>query len=168
MGNSWVESFYAKHTFEVDFLIANNSLEVEKVINDNYDRDADRARIKKLLEDENVAISGKEILRLAEKFGKGWFAVMLSEKVDNITVIPDYILKALAFTIPNLTTNMLFSVAVYRLRRLRRRHFTNDKNDYKNLLKEFRAQGTADDSMNFYFGALPDDVLTNLVALTNA
>lgn len=168
MGNSWVQPFYAKYTFEVDFLKANNSLEVEEVVKDNYDRDADRARIKKLLEDENVAISGKEILRLAEKFGKGWFAVMLSEKVDNITVIPDYILKALAFTVPSLTTNMLFSIADYRLRRLRRRHFTNDKNDYKNLLKEFRAQETADDSMNFYFEALPDDVLTKLVALTNA
>jgi putative ATP-dependent endonuclease of the OLD family len=167
-GNCWIEPFYAKHTFEVDFLTANNSFEVKKVVNDNYNRPTDRAKIEKLLEDENVAISGKEILRLAEKFGKGWFAIMLSEKVDNLTVIPEYILEALAFTIPNLTTNILFSMANYRLRRLKKLHFESDGNDYKNLLKQFRTQETVDDSMNFYFEVLPEDVLTKLVTLANA
>ncbi|HBL77046.1 MAG: ATP-dependent endonuclease [Bacteroidetes bacterium GWF2_42_66] len=167
-GNGWIKPFYAKHTFEVDFLMANNSVEVQEVVKDNFERDADRERIKELLVDENVAIAGKEVLRLAEKFGKGWFAVMLSEKVDHITVIPDYILDALAYTIPNLTTNIQFSIAAYRLKRLRKRHFTNDENDYSNLLREFENKEILKESMDLYFDTLPNDVFTKLVRLANA
>ena len=148
--------------------MANNSVEVQEVVKDNFERDADRERIKELLVDENVAIAGKEVLRLAEKFGKGWFAVMLSEKVDHITVIPDYILDALAYTIPNLTTNIQFSIAAYRLKRLRKRHFTNDENDYSNLLREFENKEILKESMDLYFDTLPNDVFTKLVRLANA
>ena len=93
MNNIWTAPFYAKHTFEVDFLLANNSYEIVKTIKKEYEREGDIKRIQKLLEDEDVAIAGKEILRLAEKFGKGWFAIMVSENINNITGIPEYILN---------------------------------------------------------------------------
>ncbi len=40
---------------------------------------------------------GKEILRLSGKLGKGWFALLLSERFISRTNIPDYILRAVAF-----------------------------------------------------------------------
>ena len=60
-----------------------------------------RAHLKKesqaRLESADLQASGKEVLRLAEKLGKGWFAVLLSEELISRTQIPDYILRAVAF-----------------------------------------------------------------------
>ena len=80
--NLWITPFYAKHTFEVDLLIANNSHEILETIKKEYKGEADIERIQKLLENKDVAIAGKEVLRLAEKLGKGgllsWFQRMLT------------------------------------------------------------------------------------------
>jgi hypothetical protein len=67
-----LEVFYADYTFEVDFLKANNSHEVISLIKSQYKQQQRIDDISKKLENKDIAISGKEILRLAdEKFGKG-------------------------------------------------------------------------------------------------
>lgn len=161
--NKYLRPFYAKHTFEVDFLLANNSLEIISTVNKEFKRQADKDRIKKLLKNKDVAISGKEILRLADKFGKGWFAIMLSEHLDNITFIPKYILDAITFACPNVSKGTLVSIAYYRLKALGKRHMDKDDTDYGNLYDEMKAMEGNVEALLFYKEKLPKDVLSNLM-----
>lgn len=163
--NLWITPFYAKHTFEVDFLIANNSHEIIETIKKEYKRETNIKRIQKLLENKDVAIAGKEILRLAEKFGKGWFAIMVSENVDNITVIPEYILNAIAFACPNISNDTFRSIARYRLSSLIKRTFEGDENDYTQLLKELNDFESNSKALEFFKEKMPEDVLTKLIKL---
>ena len=163
--NLWITPFYAKHTFEVDFLIANNSHEIIETIKKEYKRETDIKRIQKLLENKDVAIAGKEILRLAEKFGKGWFAIMVSENVDNITVIPEYILNAIAFACPNISNDTFRSIARYRLSSLIKRTFEGDENDYTQLLKELNDFESNSKALEFFKEKMSEDVLTKLIKL---
>ena len=163
--NLWITPFYAKHTFEVDFLIANNSHEIIETIKKEYKRETNIKRIQKLLENKDVAIAGKEILRLAEKFGKGWFAIMVSENVDNITVIPEYILNAIAFACPNISNDTFRSIARYRLSSLIKRTFEGDENDYTQLLKELNDFESNSKALEFFKEKMSEDVLTKLIKL---
>ena len=161
--NKWINPFYATYTFEVDFLLDNNSHEVIKVVNKEYSKKTDRERIKALLEDGDVSISGKEILRLADAFGKGWFALMIAENVDHLTKIPNYILNALLFAAPHLNFSTLTSMARYRIESLSNGSYTDDKTDYKDLLKKFKVLKTKEESLDFYCTNLPRDLLTVII-----
>jgi len=109
--NEWVKPFYAKYTFEVDFLMCDNSRTVTPVISSIFRRQASRKKSRLKLEDTDVAVAGREILRLAEKKGKGWFALLLSEHLGVEANIPEYILRALAHasrdTINNRTLRLM-------------------------------------------------------------
>jgi predicted ATP-dependent endonuclease of OLD family len=166
--NIFVKPFYAKHTFEVDFLMADNAVEIISTVKKEYKQDADKKRIEKLLKDKDIAISGKEVLRLAEKFGKGWFAIMVSENIDNITIIPDYILDAIVFSCPNFNNGTLLSIARHRTKSLNDRHFLDDDTDYKKLFKQLNSYATQSEAIQYFKSKLPDDVLTKLIDRTNA
>lgn len=167
-GNKYIKSFYAKHTFEVDFLLANNSLEIIETIKKEYKNEALIKEITDKLENKDVAIAGKEVLRLAEKFGKGWFAIMVSGNIDNITFIPKYILEAISFACPSFNNNTLLSIAKYRLKKLIKRHLKGDDIDYNKLLSELNSFNIQIDAIEFYSLRLPEDVLTKLIGLANA
>lgn len=166
--NSYLQPFYAKHTFEVDFLLANNSFELISTVNKEYKSKPDKERIEKLLKNKDVSISGKEVLRLAEKFGKGWFAIMVSEHVDNMTFIPIYILKAISFACPNVNKSALISIAYYRLNALNKVHSDKDVTNYNQLLKDMKAIDDHVEASLFYKEKLPEDVLSQLMDLLDA
>ena len=166
--NEYIKPFYAKHTFEVDFLKANNKLEINETVKKAYKQQADIERITKLIDDEKIAISGKEILRLAEKFGKGWFAIMLSENIDNITFIPNYILEAISFSCTHISKSSLLSIAYFRINALDKRHFKDDKNNYKQLLVDIRKIDDQDKALKYFKEKLPQDSLSQLMDLLNA
>jgi predicted ATP-dependent endonuclease of OLD family len=96
-GNRWVRAFSAEYTFEVDFIRAGNSPETVRTLDSIYTVEGSKQKSTERLKSADVQVSGTEILRLAEKCGKGWFALLLSEKLDSRTLIPDYILRAVAF-----------------------------------------------------------------------
>jgi len=114
--NPWVKAFLADYTFEVDFLLAGNAHEVKGALPQIYSSSVALENSKKLLGSKDKAVSGREILRLAEKEGKGWFALLISEKVDIQTFIPNYILSAIAFAC-HLSVNVgaLKRIAEYRV-----------------------------------------------------
>jgi hypothetical protein len=115
--NSWVKAFFANHTFEVDFLLAGNALEVARALPQIYTSQTARESSKALLDSEDNVAAGREILRLAEKVGKGWFAVLISEKLDVQTFIPNYILSAIAFACHlSINGGALKRMAEYRVR----------------------------------------------------
>lgn len=161
--NVWVSPFYGEYTFEVEFIKAGNSFEVAQLVNKQYKREADRNKINNLLENNEVNIYGKEVLRLANSFGKGWFALMLEDHIFHLTSIPDYILKAIAFASPHINNQTLYSIAKYRLKSLIENKFESDKNDYSKLSQQFEAKETIGEAINFYTKKLPEDQLSSFV-----
>ncbi|NUF35838.1 ATP-dependent endonuclease, partial [Acinetobacter oleivorans] len=89
--------FYADHTFEVDFIKGGNSFEVKNIVQDVYtDQKTIRQAIEEIQNDE-VAIFGQRVLRMANNVGKGWFAILLGKTITELTEIPEYIMEALIF-----------------------------------------------------------------------
>jgi len=114
--NPWIEPFFAKHTFEVDFLSAGNALEVCGVVNDAYSAQAAANKAKEALRSPDRSVRGQEVLRLAQKLGKGWFALLLAEKLGVGTFVPVYILRAIAFAASDsLTDDVLKRIALFRI-----------------------------------------------------
>ena len=93
--SAWREAFYASHTLEVDF-VSENSDEVVATLDGIYVQVAARLSSAERLV-AGLPEAGTEVLRLAEKVGKGWFALLLAEELKVGSVIPQYILQALAF-----------------------------------------------------------------------
>ena len=165
--NDFVKPFYAKHTFEVDFLLEGNSHEVIQTVEKEYKKQANIDRIKELLKDYDVSVSGKEVLRLAEKFGKGWFAIMVSLHISNITAMPDYILEAIVFACPTLKQSVLLAIAKYRLNKLKDNHYTGDTTNYKSILDKIILIEDGVEALEFFIEELPDDVLSKLISKLN-
>ena len=113
--NSWVSGFFAKHTFEVDFLLADNVRSVEEVVDKIYTRHQDKERVKEALNLDDLSVSGQQILKLANKVGKGWFALLLSESLDVNTFVPEYVLRAVAFAAESVTASMLKHMGLFRI-----------------------------------------------------
>ncbi len=113
--NSWVSGFFAQHTFEVDFLLAGNARPVEEAIDKIYTRRQDKERVREALNSEDLSVSGPQILKLANKVGKGWFALLLSESLHVNILVPKYILRAVAFAADSVTASTLKHMGLFRL-----------------------------------------------------
>jgi putative ATP-dependent endonuclease of the OLD family len=113
--NPWVDVFYAPHTFEIDFVLSGNEFEVAEILPSIYEKPTSIKESEERLNSKNEIIKGKEALRLAKKVGKGWFALLLSEKLTSRTFIPEYILEAIAFTSEHITNEHLVAMAKYRI-----------------------------------------------------
>lgn len=114
--NRWTKPFFADHTFEIDFLQTGNAHEVVAMLDELYSDPSAKKNSKDLLESDDAVEAGREILRLAQREGKGWFAVLLSEKLSQWTLVPSYILRAIAFAcFPNINYNALRRMAEYRV-----------------------------------------------------
>lgn len=105
IGNSYVHVAYAPHTFEVDFA---NTAQVNRMIlagtvDAIYTSPALRKRLKGDLAGSSVSIFGQVALKLANRAGKGWFALLVAGQLDSAdfgtgAVIPNYLLDALGFS----------------------------------------------------------------------
>lgn len=116
--NEWIAPFYAKHTFEVDFVDANNKWEVEQLIPEMYSQVKIKEKIKNLLNSDKIKTYGKCVLKMANKVGKGWFAVMLGKHITFKTVIPEYILDALIFAQSDIKQHIV-TILKYRMDKLK-------------------------------------------------
>ncbi|CAM3465332.1 hypothetical protein BS639_01860 [Rouxiella silvae] len=157
--NEFISAHYAEHTFEVDFLKNNNAHEYKNTLDKIYKRSSDIEKSSVLLDDyenENAAV---EVLRLAKKEGKGWLAILVAEEVSALTLIPDYILKAISYSLdPDLSDSVLKKMCVYRL---------NNDTFYKQeqrKAKDFFKTKTDDNSyIDYYINTLPDDDVSKLI-----
>lgn len=164
-GNEWLNVFYAPHTFEVDFLMANNSYEVGITVDKSFKREGDVKKIIELVKNKKIEVSGKEILRLANKFGKGWFALMLAENIDHLSGVPEYILNALAFAGNNISATTKVSIAIYRIEQLSKRTYEGDEMNYSALGKKLAKSKTPETALELYKEELPKDVFTAFLNL---
>ncbi|MCU5110837.1 hypothetical protein OCD79_03880 [Bacillus wiedmannii] len=95
-----------------------NTYEIKESLTSIYKRQSDIDSSTKKLDSDDKTIVGKEALRLANKEGKGWFALLVSEKLSYETVIPEYILRAIAFTSEHIKDEHLIAMAKYRIKEM--------------------------------------------------
>ncbi|ENM3858791.1 ATP-dependent endonuclease [Vibrio cholerae] len=162
-GNDYVEAFYANHTFEVDFLSAENSIELVESLKSIYTSQAHIDKSTALLEHSDVSVYGKEVLRLANKEGKGWFALLVSETITSETYIPKYILNAIAFSCGyKLAPQVLHKMCCYRMNNPMPvfkdedkpvEFFKDNSNDINACISEF-VKECADDDLTYLINLL--------------
>lgn len=95
--NPWLAIFYAKHTFEVDFVAAGNHEAVVQTIPTVYKDEETRKVAKQQLQSGDLSQMGNRTLTMAKQEGKGWFALMLAEYLTPQVLIPAYIMQAIHF-----------------------------------------------------------------------
>jgi putative ATP-dependent endonuclease of OLD family len=114
--NHWVEAFYAKHTFEIDFVLNENVQPVLKTLRKIYKTEKAIEDSTALLSSNNDINIGLETLRLADKVvGKGWFALMLADEITFDTNVPKYILDAIVFASRHIGYQHFEKIAKYRI-----------------------------------------------------
>lgn len=114
-GNPWLAVHYAQYTFEIDFMAAGNADKAVEIISKIYDRPSTIETAITELMSGSVAQYGKRILTMAANEGKGWFAILLGEFIDHKTVIPSYILDAIFFSRPALSSEIYMNIYRYRI-----------------------------------------------------
>ncbi len=137
-GNRWLEDFYAHHTFEVDFLMANDSEIFTDIVEQVYTDPATITLAKEELASEDVAIAGKRILTMAKQQGKGWFAILLGSNIDFKTAIPNYILQAVLFATPKMNREIIAGIINYRMKVLLESGEELDFDAFKTNLSRYR------------------------------
>ncbi|SBT17702.1 DNA replication and repair protein RecF [Marinomonas gallaica] len=114
--NAWIKPCYATHTFEVDLLLSKNNQMFVSAINDVYSDAATINTAKQELLSDDISISGKRSLTMANSSGKGWFAITLGQYVTHNINIPDYIWDAIVFSHQNFNDDILEKILSYRIK----------------------------------------------------
>ncbi len=129
-----------------------------------YSQGAAKRNAEAAIRSQLLAESGAEILRLASKVGKGWFSLLLSEKLQVNTCIPDYISRAIAFgAASSITPSALKQMGLFRLKD---QHFSHETRDYLPSLEELQ-ELTADNFIEAFVNAAPDDDLAKFIGYLN-
>lgn len=106
--------FYAKHTFEVDFIQSSNSDYLKMIVRDVYTQPATVNAATTELSSTDIAISGSRALTMANYQGKGWFALTLSKVIDFKVAIPEYIFDAIKFAHGDFNAELTFKILKHR------------------------------------------------------
>lgn len=134
-GNDWLKSFYAKFTFEIDFILEGNKNDVKKTIEDVYSDKTTKDLSISDLDSGDVSRFGKRVLTMANQEGKGWFAIILSDYISYNTILPLYILDAIIFAKDKFSNHLIADIILYRLKK---NHDSNSELDFKKCIIELR------------------------------
>lgn len=165
-GNGWVASFFADHTFEVDFIKSGNAEVLVKIVPDVWATPAKRIEAIEDLRSGLVERSGRRVLTMAEKVGKGWFAVSVADAIDHTVRTPSYILDAIAFAAPILSRENWTRIFIYRIKVLGKETASSPfaLDEFVTALKEHKrgeiALGLVSDKFKACF---PDDSLNDIL-----
>lgn len=113
--NPYVDSFYAKYTLEVDFInIEANRKVICDIIEDTYQEESAKQKYKEVIINGTDAERYDSTLTVVEYIKKGWYATLLSSKLDSSNRIPDYIINALAFAVKDIVSpELLYKIVCY-------------------------------------------------------
>lgn len=95
-GNDYLSAFFAANTFETELILADNTELFKRVLPDIYRQTARIDSWKTKLNSGDVSLLCHSALFLANKEGKGWFAIKLAEHIEITCNIPTYILNAIS------------------------------------------------------------------------
>ncbi|MCC5882081.1 MAG: AAA family ATPase [Halomonas sp.] len=113
-GNPWLATFYATHTFEVDFVAAGNQEAIVRTVNRVYKAAPTIAQSIDALRSGQLHKMGLRTLMMAEQEGKGWFAILLADELDHQVVIPAYIRQAILFAHGHFSRPLIARILQYR------------------------------------------------------
>ena len=119
-----------------------NSYEYVQCLKNIYQQDKYIKQSESKLENKSVEIAGKEVLRIADKVGKGWLALLVAEELVYNTYIPDYILDAIAFAACSLNASSKVKAILYRLKAL-----SENKNIYQEKVRDFVIEEKVDEAI---------------------
>jgi len=165
--NTWVNIFYAHHTFEVDFISEGNSAEVISTLPGIYSTNTKITQATTELNSDSVSDYGTRVLTMTENVGKGWFAILLSNSITPRTLIPDYILNAIFCASPRLSRNTWIDILKYRIDSMKScRDCDKDSIDALNQsLNEFSQKKITSEVLHSTFlEMLPNDPIVKLIA----
>jgi putative ATP-dependent endonuclease of the OLD family len=115
LGNPWLSLHFAPHTFEVDFVAEGNADIVAGAAGDVYTDAGTVSLAQAELASPDIGTFGRRVLTMANYEGKGWFAVLLGNRLDEQVSIPNYITDAVFFG-ATLTRQLWVDIFKYRLR----------------------------------------------------
>lgn len=131
--NEYIEAYYARHTFEIDFV--KSSAENRELLRDIAATIYQNIEIQEQLKSTSLDQYGMAALKLAAKKGKGWLAILLADKIRKDTIVPQYILDAIAFASGGtLPTSVWKHIAHYR--ECEEPIFDNDSEAVKSVSEE--------------------------------
>lgn len=161
--NPWVKSFFAPHTLEVDFALADaraNREYISNVIELNYDDIKTIEKHKKNLKSGTDAKCANTILTLAGNMGKGWYATTLSNYIDNAITIPEYILEAIAFASKEvISLDIILKMIEYSLSK----YDGNTVIDFKKENKEIKTNEERNKIIKKFKSEYENDVVTKFL-----
>lgn len=100
VNNIYVSAFYAENTFETELISYSENVNLfESVIKTTYTRIADRDTTLANINSNDMTQKYYHALKFAKKIGKGWLAAEMVGHVAIDNIIPEYILKAIKFSL---------------------------------------------------------------------
>jgi len=136
-GNQWIKIFYADHTFEVDFIKSGNTNEAKSLCEQIYTNATKISEAEREILSGDIGQYGKRILTMANKQGKGWFSILLSEQITFQTKIPKYILDAILFLNPLSTKHLKVNVINHRIKKSIEENNTLDFSDVETKIQAY-------------------------------
>jgi predicted ATP-dependent endonuclease of OLD family len=158
--NTWIKAFYAEYTFEVDFLMAGNENEIVATLDTIYKQNAAKATCETKIRSTDTEVWAPEILRLAESQGKGWFALLLAERIKPTTTVPTYIMQAISFA----CRRTIDDKTIVQMIRYRCDHCHRDSPERRKVLS-ICTSGTPEEVRNEYVAQYPKRTLTRFIRM---
>lgn len=167
--NPWVMSFYAPHTFEVDFAEhKENRKFIASIIDQIYTQGAAIKRHKFALNDLSV-MRAETVLTIADELGKGWYATVLAGEIDESVVIPDYILSAIAFASSEVITEAIkLNLIYYALSKYTQNQEASELLSIIHDLKQGTPGNTYNSLENRFVSFSPDSVVAKFIVYQKA
>jgi len=163
--NVYVDPFFGEHTFEVELVKCGNSSYFKPIITNSYEgthHTTVAARTKHLtnIESSDVDKYGDAALQIAQREQKGWFALQLCDKIDYKFVIPDYILKAIAFCSKDEILAVAQNIVEYRIMKGK----DDSENSNQSIFQALYSDIDKTDIVERYKAQLTGDQLTKLLS----
>jgi predicted ATP-dependent endonuclease of OLD family len=151
--NDYVDAFYAENTFETELIKEPENIELfNKVIEKSYNKNKHRDQALKDIASEDMAVRYSRTLKFAKKIGKGWLATKMIEHISICNVVPEYILKAIKFSLNNRDLNEIcWKMMHYNIEQMGSdlQEEINSKQSFEAKLKIYREHFDGDSFIKF-------------------
>ncbi|MEN4871435.1 ATP-dependent nuclease [Kosakonia cowanii] len=96
--NNFIRAYYSKFTFEIDLVLSGAVSYFDQIADESFEKKAFYSPYQEAFSSSDRQKIGCYALKLANKHKKGWFAMMLVDKLDSNFPIPDALCHSLGFT----------------------------------------------------------------------
>ena len=158
--------FFAPNTFEVDLISAGNAELVKNIVDEVYTDVSTIEKSKLEIASNNISVYGKRVLTMATHEGKGWFAILLSNYIDDQVKLPEYIMDAIRYSIPSIKDEIWFEILSYRVSCIEKRNSsTQEIIDWvKSELEKYRDSKVDNESIfSTFIHYFPDDTIIDFI-----